>query len=171
MKKTLKRICFILLALPLFFLAGCGSKPKASNLTPEETEAKFVLIASGDARLVKIEIPDDQILPDTEIKALKAASLDLKIYSGRKPKDGGADGTPVVSVSFDLLKDSDKLLKGYDLMANEKETKISAADLNKALSANQYNYAKGEVLATTSSKENKKIIVFSNDTVYTPLAE
>ena len=171
MEKILKNISLVLFTLTLFMLAGCGSKPKAGNLPPEETDARFVLIASGNARLVKIDLPNNQILPDTEIKALKAASLDLKIYSGRKPKDGGADGTPVVSVSFDLLKDSDKLLKGYDLMANEKETKISAADLNKALSANQYYYAKGEVLATTSSKENKKIIVFSNDTVYTPLAE
>ena len=171
MKRTLKRIFFILLALTLFFLAGCGSKPKASNLTPEETDAKFVLIASGNARLVKIEIPDNQILPDTEIKALKAASLDLNIYSGRKPKDGSADGNPVVSLSFDLLKDSDKLVKGYDLMANEKDTKLSAEKLNQALSANQYYYAKGEILATTASKENKRIIIFSNDTVYTPVEE
>ena len=56
-------------------------------------------------------------------------------------------------------------------MSAEKDTKVSAADLNKALSANQYYYAKGEVIATTGSKETKKIIIFSNDTVYTPVAE
>jgi predicted small lipoprotein YifL len=171
MKKIFKNISFILVALTLFVLAGCGSKPKASNLPPEETDARFVLIASGDARLVKIDLPDNKILPDTELKALKSASLDLSIYSGRKPKDGAADGTPVVKVSFDLLKDSDKFIKGYDLMSAEKDTKVSAADLNKALSANQYYYAKGEVIATTGSKETKKIIIFSNDTVYTPVAE
>lgn len=171
MKITFKKISLVLFAFAVFLFAGCASKSKGSNLPAEETDAKFVLIASGNARLVKIELPNDQILPDTELKALKAASLELKIYSGRKPKNGAADGTPVLTVSFDLLKNSDKLLKGYDLMANEKETKISAADLNKALSANQYYYAKGEILATTSSKENKKIIVFSNDTVYTPVSE
>ncbi|MBO4533604.1 MAG: hypothetical protein J5726_07925 [Treponema sp.] len=171
MKKTFKKISFVLFAMAVFMLSGCGSKPKASNLPPEETEAKFVLIASGDARLVKIELPDNQILPDTELKSLKSASLDLSIYSGRKPKDGGADGTPVVTVSFDLLKDSDKLLKGYDLMANEKDTKLSAEKINDALKANQYYYAKGEVIATTGSKETKRIIVFSNDTVYTPVSE
>ena len=172
MKKTFKGISLILSALVIFLFAGCGSKPKGSNLPPEETEAKFVLIATGSARLVRIELPNNQILPDTEIKALKAASLDLNIYSGRKPKDGGAEGTPVVTVSFDLLKDSDKFTgNGYDLMTNEKDTKLSAEKLNEALSANQYYYAKGEVLATTANKETKRIIVFSNDTVYTPVSE
>ena len=170
MKKTFKKISLILFAITLLMLCGCGSKPKASNLSPEETEARFVLIATGNARLVKIELPDNQILPDTDLKSLKSASLDLSIYSGRKPKDGSADGTPVVTIKFDLLKDSDKLLKGYDLMANEKDTKLSAEQMNDALKANQYYYAKGEVIATTGSKETKKIIVFSNDTVYTPVS-
>jgi len=171
MKKTFKKISVFLFALTMFVLAGCGSKPKADNLRPEQTDAKFVLIATGNARLVKIELPDNQIMPETDLKSLKAANLQLNIYSGRKPKDGAAYGTPVVSVSFDLLKDSDKLLKGYDLMAGEKDTKVSAADLNKALSADQYYYAKGEIIATTAAKETKKIIVFSNDTVYTPVSE
>ena len=171
MKKTFKKISLILFALTLFALSGCGSKPKADNLPPQESNARFVLIATGDARLVKIELPDNQIMPDTDLKSLKSASLDLNIYSGRKPTDGAAEGTPVVKVSFDLLKDSEKLLKGYDLMAGEKDTKVSAADLNKALSASQYYYAKGVVIATTAGKETKKIIVFSNDTVYTPVSE
>jgi hypothetical protein len=171
MKKTFKKISLLLFALALFLFTGCGSKPKASSSSLAESEAKFVLIASGTARLVKIDLPNNQILPDTELKALKSASLSLSIYSGRKPKEGEAEGEPVVTVSFDLLKDSDKFIKGYDLMANEKDTKLSAEQLNEALSANQYYYAKGEVLAGTGSNETKKIIIFSNDTVYTPVSE
>ena len=171
-KMFFKGFSIVTLILAALTLTGCASgKGEISELDDEAFTSKIILIASGSQRLVKFDMPDNQILPDVDVKSLKAASLNLKVYSGRKPKEGAADGTPVLTLNFDLLKDADKLIKGFDLMTAEKETKLSAEKLNEALSKNQYYYAKGEFEATV--KEDKLVTktktLYTNDTVYTPL--
>ena len=165
---------FFIAAITLLTLTitGCASKKgEISELDDEAFTSRIILIATGDQRLIKFEMPDNQILPDVDSKAIQAASLKLSVYSGRKPKEGAADGTPVLTLNFDLLKDADKLTKGFDLMTAEKETKLSAEKLNESLAKNQYYYAKGEFEATVKQDklETKIKTLYSNDTVYTPL--
>ena len=172
MKKFFKSSAVCALLLTALFVTGCASKKgEISELDDEAFTSKIILIASGTQRLIKFEMPDNQILPDVDAKTIQAASLNVQIYSGRKPKEGKADGSPVCSLSFDLVKDADKLLKGFDLMAAEKETKLSAEKLNDALSKNQYYYAKGDFEATVKDGKvyTKTKTLYSNDTVYTPL--
>ena len=173
MKTKFRLICaaFILLAVTL---TGCASKKgELQEINDEDFSPKLILIASGTQRLVKFEIDKNQLLPDVDSKSIKAAEIKIEFYSGRKPGENAKDGTPVATVTFDLLKDADKLIKGYDLMANAKELKTSAQDLNKAFSAARYYYAKGsfEVTVKESKLVTKTKTIFSNDTVYTPLEE
>lgn len=168
------KFCFTCTALILILIAlsSCASKKgEISEIDDEAFTSKIVLVASGSQRLVKFEMPDNQILPDVDPKAIQAASLNLEIFSGRKPKDGKNADSPVCSLSFDLVKDADKLLNGFDLMAAEKETKLSAEKMNEALSKNQYYYAKGNFEATVKDGKvyTKTKTLYSNDTVYTPL--
>ena len=168
------KFCFTCTALILILIAlsSCASKKgEISEIDDEAFTSKIVLVASGSQRLVKFEMPDNQILPDVDPKAILAASLNLEIFSGRKPKDGKTADSPVCSLSFDLVKDADKLLNGFDLMAAEKETKLSAEKMNEALSKNQYYYAKGNFEATVKDGKvyTKTKTLYSNDTVYTPL--
>ncbi len=174
MKNSFKIVISVFSLLFLCSIMGCASnKGEKVKIDSDSFTSKIVLIASGPQRLVKFEMPDNQLLPDTDTKAIKAASLTLSFYSGEKPEEGEKEGTPVAVKSFDLLKESDKLIKGYDLMSNEKDLKISAQDLNAAFSKNQYYYAKGVFEATVKegSTVTKTITIFSNNTVYTPLSE
>lgn len=160
------------LILILIALSSCASKKgEISEIDDEAFTSKIVLVASGSQRLVKFEMPDNQILPDVDPKAIQAASLNLEIFSGRKPKDGKTAESPVCSLSFDLVKDAGKLLNGFDLMTAEKETKLTAEKMNEALSKNQYYYAKGNFEATVKDGKvyTKTKTLYSNDTVYTPL--
>ena len=172
MKKIIRLFCAALVLTAAF--TGCASKKgELKEIDDESFSPKIYLIASGSQRYVQFEIDKDAILPDVDSKNIKAASIQIDIYSGRKPGENAKEGTPVVTLSFDLLKDADKLLKGYDLMANAGNLKTTPEALDKALSANQYYYAKGSFEATV--KESKLLTmtktIYSNDTVYTPLDE
>lgn len=173
MKTKFGFICVTSLLLACLF-TGCASKKgELQEIKDENFSPKLVLIASGSERLVKFEIDKNALLPNVDTKNIKAAQIKLDFFSGRKPADGAKDPAPVASITFDLLKDADKLINGYDLMANAKDLKTSAEDLNKAFSAAQYYYAKGSFEATV--KESKLVTktktIYSNDTVYTPLSE
>ena len=173
MKTKFGFICIAVLLLTCMF-TGCASKKgELQEITDEDFSPKLVLIASGSERLVKFEIDKNALLPNVDTKSIKAAQIKIDFFSGRKPADGAKDSAPVASITFDLLKDADKLINGYDLMANAKDLKTSAEDLNKAFSAAQYYYAKGSFEATV--KESKLVTktktIYSNDTVYTPLSE
>lgn len=173
MKTKFGLICVTSLLLACLF-TGCASKKgELQEIKDENFSPKLVLIASGSERLVKFEIDKNSLLPNVDTKNIKAAQIKIDFFSGRKPADGAKDPTPVASITFDLLKDADKLINGYNLMANAKDLKSSAEDLNKAFSASQYYYAKGSFEATV--KESKLVTktktIYSNDTVYTPLSE
>ncbi len=173
MKTKIRFICaaFILLAVTF---TGCASKKgELQEINDEDFSPKLILIASGTERLVKFEIDKNQLLPDVDTKSIKAAQIKIDFFSGRKPGENAKEGNPVTSITFDLLKDADKLIKGYDLMANAKELKTSAQDLNKAFSAARYYYAKGsfEVTVKESKTVTKTKTIYSNDTVYTPLED
>lgn len=174
MKKMFRNLCVITAVLFVFMTLGCASnKGEKQEIDDESFTSRIVLIASGSERLVKFEIVNDELVPGIDKKNIKSASLEVSIYSGRRPAKGAKEGTPVVTMKFDLLKDADKLLKGYDLMANAKTLKTTAKDLNSKLSADQYYYAKGNFEA--SVKEGKTVTkaktLFSNDTIYTPLQD
>ena len=173
MKTKFGFICAAVLLLAGLF-TGCASKKgELQEINDEDFSPKLILIASGSERLVKFEIDKNKLLPDVDVKNIKAAEITLNFYSGRKPKDGAKEGNPVGTITFDLLKDADKLINGCDLMANSKDLKTTSEDLNKAFSATRYYYAKGSFEATV--KESKLVTktktIFSNDTVYTPLSE
>ncbi len=173
MKTKFGFICTTVLLLACIF-TGCASKKgELQEIKDENFSPKLVLIASGSERLVKFEIDKNELLPEVDTKNIKGAEITINFYSGRKPKDSAKEGNPVGTITFDLLKDADKLINGYDLMANAKDLKTSAEDLNKAFSASQYYYAKGNFEATV--KESKLVTktktIYSNDTVYTPLSE
>ena len=173
MKTKFRLICMTVLLLA-GILTGCASKKgELQEIKDEDFSPKLILIASGTQRLVKFEIDKNQLLPDVDSKNIKAAEIKIDFYSGRKPGEKGKDGTPAATITFDLLKDADKLIKGYDLMANAKELKTTAQDLNKAFSAARYYYAKGsfEVTVKESKLVTKTKTIYSNDTVYTPLEE
>ena len=173
MKTKFGFICTTVLLLACIF-TGCASKKgELQEIKDENFSPKLVLIASGSERLVKFEIDKNELLPDVDSKNIKAAEIKLEFFSGRKPVAGAKESAPVGTITFDLLKDADKLINGYDLMANAKELKTTAEDLNKAFSATRYYYAKGSFEATV--KESKLVTktktILSNDTVYTPLSE
>lgn len=173
MKTKFGFVCAALLLLACMF-TGCASKKgELQEIKDENFSPKLVLIASGSERLVKFEIDKNALLPNVDTKNIKAAQIKIDFFSGRKPASGAKAPAPVASITFDLLKDADKLINGYDLMANAKDLKSSAEDLNKAFSAAQYYYAKGSFEATV--KESKLVTktktIYSNDTVYTPLSE
>lgn len=173
MKTKFRLICaaFILLAVTL---TGCASKKgDVQEISDEDFSPKLILIASGSKRLVKFEIDKNQILPNVDSKNIKAAQVKIDFYSDRKPANGGKEKTPVATITFDLLKDADKLINGWDMMANAKDLKSTAQDLDKAFSAARYYYAKAslEVSVKESKLVTKTKTVLSNDTVYTPLEE
>ena len=173
MKTKFGFICAAVLLLACLF-TGCASKKgELQEIKDENFSPKLVLIASGSERLVKFEIDKNKLLPDVDVKNIKGAEIKIEFFSGRKPAGGAKDGTPVGTITFDLLKDADKLINGFDLMANAKDLKTTAEDLNKAFSTSQYYYAKGSFEATV--KESKLVTktkkIYSNDTVYTPLSE
>lgn len=172
MKKLFRVFNVMTAVLFVCMTLGCASKKgELQEINDEDFAPKLILIASGTERLIKFEFNDKELVPGVDTKAIKAATLEVSIYSGRKPAEGGKDGNAVTTVSFDLIKDADKLLKGYDLMAHAKELKTSADDLNSKLSANQYYYAKGnfEVTVKESKTVTKTKTIYSNDTVYTPV--
>ena len=173
MKTKFRLFCaaFILLAVTL---TGCASKKgDVQEISDEDFSPKLILIASGSKRLVKFEIDKNQILPDVDSKNIKAAQVKIDFYSDRKPANGGKEKTPVATITFDLLKDADKLINGWDMMANAKDLKSTAQDLDNAFSAARYYYAKAslEVSVKESKLVTKTKTVLSNDTVYTPLEE
>ena len=172
--KTKLGIIFAAAILMAGMFTGCASKKgELQEIDDEDFSPKLILIASGTQRLVKFEIDKNELLPEVDSKNIKGAQIKIDFFSGRKPADGAKEGTPVATMTFDLLKDADKLINGYDLMANAKELKTTADDLNKAFSATRYYYAKGDFEVTV--KENKLVTktktIFSNDTVYTPLED
>lgn len=171
MKTKFGVICAVFALMACIF-TGCASKKgELQEINDDDFSPKLILIASGTQRLIKFDIDKNAMIPDVDTKNIKSAQIKIDIFSGRKPTDGAKEKTPVATITFDLLKDADKLIKGYDLMANARELKSSATDLNKALSASQYYYAKGSFEA--SVKEGKLVTktktIYSNDTVYTPL--
>ena len=173
MKTKFRFICAATFLMAVIF-TGCASKKgELQEINDEDFSPKLILIASGTQRLVKFEIDKNALLPDVDSKSIKAAEIKIDLYSGRKPTEGAKEGNPVATITFDLLKDADKLINGYDLMANAKELKTTSADLNKAFSAARYYYAKGSFEATV--KESKLVTktktIYSNDTVYTPLED
>lgn len=171
MKTKLRIICAAVILMAAM-LTGCASKKgELQEITDEDFSPKLILIASGNQRLVKFEIDKNELLPEVDSKNIKGAQIKIDFYSGRKPAEGAKDGSPVATVTFDLLKDADKLINGYDLMANAKELKTSADDLDKAFSGARYYYAKGdfEVTVKESKLVTKTKTIYSNDTVYTPL--
>ena len=173
MKTKLRIFCVAAILISGIF-TGCASKKgELQEITDEDFSPKLILIASGTQRLVKFEIDKNELLPDVDSKNIKAAEIKIDIFSGRKPTEGAKEKDPVTTISFDLLKDADKLIKGYDLMANAKDLKTTSEDLDKAFSAAQYYYAKGsfEVTVKESKLVTKTKTIFSNDTVYTPLTE
>ena len=171
MKTKFRIICGAVILMAAM-LTGCASKKgELQEIDNEDFSPKLILIASGSQRLVKFEIDKNELLPEVDSKSIKGAQIKIDFYSGRKPSDGAKDGTPVATLTFDLLNDADKLINGYDLMANAKELKTSAEDLNKAFSGARYYYAKGdfEVTVKESKLVTKTKTIYSNDTVYTPL--
>ena len=173
MKTKFRFICAAAFFMAVIF-TGCASKKgELQEIDDEDFSPKLILIASGTQRLVKFEIDKNALLPDVDSKNIKAAEIKIDFYSGRKPTDGAKENNSVATITFDLLKDADKLINGYDLMANAKELKTSAADLNKAFSAARYYYAKGsfEVTVKESKLVTKTKTIYSNDTVYTPLED
>ena len=173
MKTKFSFICAAVLLLTGIF-SGCASKKgELQEIDDENFSPKLVLIASGSQRLVKFEIDKNALLPDVDSKNIKAAEIKLDFFSGRKPTEEAAEGTPVATITFDLLKDADKLIDGYDLMANAKDLKTTAENLNTAFSSTRYYYAKGsfEVTVKESKLITKTKTIYSNDTVYTPLED
>ena len=173
MKTKFRLICVAILLMTAFLTGCASSKGELQELNDDDFSPKLILIASGTQRIVKFDIDKNKLLPDVDTKNIKAAQIKLDFYSGRKPAENAKEGTPVATITFDLLKDADKLIKGYDLMANAKELKSTAQDLNSAFSSTRYYYAKGSFEATV--KESKTVTktktIYSNDTVYTPLEE
>lgn len=173
MKTKLRIFCVAAILISGIF-TGCASKKgELQEITDEDFSPKLILIASGTQRLVKFEIDKNELLPDVDSKNIKAAEIKIDIFSGRKPAEGAKESAPVTTLTFDLLKDADKLINGYDLIANANALKTTSEDLNNAFSAAQYYYAKGsfEVTVKESKLVTKTKTIFSNDTVYTPLAE
>lgn len=171
--KNLKRLGFLALILAAFICTGCASKKgEIVEIDDETFNPKIVLVASGTQRLVRLSVAKSELLMDMDEKAVSAITLDMKLYSGRKPADGAEQTkTPVATVSFDILKNPETLVKGYDLMANEKELKLSADEIDSALSKDQYYYAEGKLEITVKDGKlvTKTKTIYSNDTVYTPL--
>ena len=115
MKTKFSFICAAVLLLTGIF-SGCASKKgELQEIDDENFSPKLVLIASGSQRLVKFEIDKNALLPDVDSKNIKAAEIKLDFFSGRKPTEGAAEGTPVATITFDLLKDADKLFFPADL--------------------------------------------------------
>lgn len=173
MKTKFRLFCTAVLLMAVIF-TGCASKKgETQNINNDDFSPKLILIASGNQRLIKFEIDKNQLLPDVDSKNIKSAQIKIELFSGRKPDDAAKETNPVATITFDLLKDADKLIKGYDIIANAKALKTTAADLNKAFSATRYYYAKGSFEA--SVKESKIVTktktIYSNDTVYTPLED
>ena len=134
MKTKLRIICAAVILMAAM-LTGCASKKgELQEITDEDFSPKLILIASGNQRLVKFEIDKNELLPEVDSKNIKGAQIKIDFYSGRKPAEGAKDGSPVATVTFDLLKDADKLINGYDLMANAKDLKTTSEDLNNAFS-------------------------------------
>ncbi len=171
MKTKIRFFCTALILIAGLFTACASNKTGTSqDLNDEDFSPKLILIASGNQRLVKFDIDKNAILPDVDTKNIKSAKIKIDFYSGRKPTDGSKENAPVASITFDLLKDADKLINGYDLIANAKALKTTAADLNKAFSEARYYYAKGSFEASVKEGTKTKTI-YSNDTVYTPLED
>ena len=173
MKTKFRLICAAAFLMTVIF-TGCASKKgESQEINDEDFSPKLILIATGNQRLVKCEINKNELLPNVDTKNIKAAQLKIDFYSGRKPTDGAKEKTPAATITFDLLKDADKLIDGWDMMSNAKAFKTSADDLNKAFSADQYYYAKGsfEVSVKESKLVTKTKTIYSNDTVYTPLED
>ena len=173
MKTKFRLICAAVILLA-GILSGCASKKgDLQEISDEDFAPKLILIASGSQRLVKFELDKNQLLPDVDSKNIKAAQVKIDFYSDRKPKDGAKEKAPVATITFDLLKAADKVINGWDMMANAKDLKSTAQDLDKAFSAARYYYAKAslEVSVKESKLVTKTKTVYSNDTVYTPLEE
>ena len=173
MKKFNKLLSLSALFLSSVLLFSCATnKGEITEIDSESFSPKIFLIASDTQRLVKFDTPQQELYDSLDAKSVKAASMKISIFSGRKPSQS-QDSEPVVTFTVDLAKNIDTLLNGYDIMANEKDLKKSAEQIDSLLSQNQYYYAKGEFEITVKDDKTvtKTKTLYSNDTVYTPLSK
>ena len=132
MKTKFRMICVAAVLISCIFASCASKKGELQEITDEDFAPKLILIASGNQRLIKFEIDKNELLPEVDSKNIKAAEIKIDIFSGRKPAEGAKESAPVTTLTFDLLKDADKLINGYDLMANAKDLKTTSEDLNNA---------------------------------------
>lgn len=175
MKKFNKLLSLSALFLCSVLLFSCASnKGDIIEIDSESFNPKIFLIASDSQRLVKFDTPQQELFDSLDAKSVKAASIKISVYSGRKPAQSQeSEATPVAAFTVDLVKNYETLLNGYDIMNNEKELKTNAQEIDALLSKNQYYYAKGEFEITVKDDKTvtKAKTLFSNDTVYTPLSK
>lgn len=175
MKKINKLLSLSGLFLYSVLLFSCASnKGEITEIDSESFNPKIFLIASDSQRLVKFDTPQQELFDSLDAKSVKAASIKISVFSGRKPApEKESERTPVATFTIDLVKNFDALFNGYDIMNNEKELKANAQEIDALLSKNQYYYAKGEFEITVKDDKTvtKAKTLFSNDTVYTPLSK
>lgn len=146
------------------------------SYTEDYLESQLILIASGNKRLVQFETDKNKLMSVFKKASPKNTKLSIEIFSGRK-----ADYSPSTKAiasfqdSIDNKESLQQFIDGFDLIENASLFNLTASQLNQLLSANTKYYAKASVKFTLDENYPEGLIfstqpLFSNDTVYTPIA-
>lgn len=142
------------------------------SYTDDYINAKLNLIADGNKRLVKIHANENGLTTAIKDAPVENAIFAVEIFSGSKRKENDAVSAATIkrNISGNELK---KLIDGYDIIGNASDFDMTAADMNKLLCKATTYFAKASIQFTLKDSSDITFgtkLIYSNDTIYTPLS-
>jgi len=140
--------------------------------TEEYLNAKLNLIADGDKRLVKIHATENDLTSAVKDAPVESAIFAVEVFSGSKRAE--AKASSVATIKKDISGGELKaLIEGYDIISQASDFGMTSEEMNSLLCKNTTYFAKASI--QFSLKDSKDVIfgtklIYSNDTIYTPLA-
>lgn len=147
------------------------------DFSDDYNNAQISLIAKSNERLIKIDTPYNTISSVFSSAKIENSKFVISLYSGKHYKAQPSESTLVGKIVKDFSNKSvlDPFKNGFDIIKNAKDFGYTASDLNTTLRSKQTYFAVAQVQFTLPSAPSSVNFVaqgiYSNDTIYTPIAE
>lgn len=147
------------------------------NYSEEYETSVISLIAKSNQRLIKMDIPYNTISSAFDSAKIENAKLIISLYSGKHYKAAVSDSALAGQKILDFSNKSvlDPFKNGYDVIANASDFGLTPSQLNSKLSSKLTYFAVAQVQFTLPDTPAGIIFtakgIYSNDTIYTPIAE
>lgn len=147
------------------------------NISEDYVNTVISLIAKSNQRLIKIDTPYTTLSSVFEKAKIENAKLLITVYSGKHYKATSADSVLVGTITRNFTDKAvlDPFKNGYDIIANASSMGLTPSAVNNSLSEKKTYFAMAQVQFTMPESPAGVVHTangfYSNDTIYTPIAE